>query len=320
MPQSASSRGQRYLALFLLILAVIFWGFSFISTKVVLAELPPVSIAFFRQIVSVIVLLPLVLRSLIRERFAQLSRATQLDAVLVASSGLFGIVLYFIFENNGIRLSTAANASMIVAAVPVFTLMSEVLFFKLKITARILPCLALSILGVYLVISGDGRLDLSSARTIGNLLVVGAMVCWVSYTIINKRLTDKYSSLLLTYFQALFSLILFLPFILPEMERWRVPGAGALLHLLYLGVCCSALGYIFYVFAVKRLGATISSAFLNLVPVVTVAGGLIWLRERITGLQLLGMGLVMASLYALSVTRAGAKPAKPDRDCGGLAP
>ena len=52
---------------------------------------------------------------------------------LVAVSGLFGIVLYFVFENNGIRYTTASNASMIVAAVPIFTLFTEALFFKLRI-------------------------------------------------------------------------------------------------------------------------------------------------------------------------------------------
>ena len=48
------------------------------------------------------------------------------------------------------------------------------------------------------------------------------MVCWVGYTIINKKLTDKYSSLLLTFFQAVFSIFLFVPFILPERGRWRM--------------------------------------------------------------------------------------------------
>lgn len=300
----SSSRTEYRLSLVFIILAVLFWGFSFISTKIILREMPPASIAFFRQIISVTVLLPVVLTGLIRGRFAQLAGVGWRDIGLTALSGLFGIVLYFVCENTGIRYTTASNASMIVAAVPILTLFSEALFFRLRITARLLACLAVSVFGVYLVIAGGGRLDFSSAHFRGNMLVVGAMICWVMYTIINKRLTGRYSSLLLTFFQAFFSIFLFLPFVLPETAEWRTLSATPLLHLLYLGVCCSALGYVFYVYAVKRLDATVSSAFLNLVPVVTVVCGYFVLGERATLVQLAGMGLIIISLYALSIRRA----------------
>ncbi|MGE5598524.1 MAG: DMT family transporter, partial [Bacteroidota bacterium] len=302
---SKPTRGEYYLSLVLIVAAVLFWGFSFISTKIILAEVPPASIAFFRQIISVTTLLAWVIANLARGGRAQLARATWRDLGLVAASGLFGIVLYFVFENNGIRYTTASNASMIVSAVPIFTLFTEALFFKLRITGRLVGCLILSMVGVYFVVTSGGRLDFSSANTYGNLLMMGAMVCWVAYTIINKKLTDKYSSLLLTFLQAFFSLFLFLPFILAEIRRWRIPTTVPLLHLLYLGVCCSALGYIFYVYAVKRLGATVSSAFLNLVPVVTVICGYFVLGERVTRVQLTGMLLITISLYVVSMPGAG---------------
>ncbi|MGE5551972.1 MAG: DMT family transporter [Bacteroidota bacterium] len=304
MRSDQTSHTEYYLSLLFIVLAVLFWGFSFISTKIILAEAAPASIAFFRQVISVATLLIWVMSSLVRGRFTQLKGVTWRDVGLVAASGFFGIVLYFVFENNGIRYTTASNASMIVAAVPIFTLFTEALFFKLKITARLVLCLAASIVGVYLVIAGGGRLDFSSAHFRGNMLVVGAMACWVGYTIINKKLTGKYSSLLLTFFQTFFSIFLFVPFILPELGHWRMLSAVPLAHLIYLGVCCSALGYIFYVYAVKRLGATVSSAFLNLVPVVTVVCGYFVLGEKVARTQLAGMAIITISLYAISAPSA----------------
>lgn len=306
-------RPRHYLAVFLLLLAVVFWGFSFISTKIVLAEIPPASIAWFRQFIAVGVLTPWILIALARGRWSQLRGVCTRDALLTALSGFFGIVLYFVCENTGMKSTTAANASMIVAAVPIFTLFTEAIFFKLAITRRLLSCLALSVAGVYLVVSTGGRVDFSSATFRGNLLVVGAMACWVMYTIVNKKLTAKFSSLLLTYFQAVFSIVLFIPFILPELDRLRPPAPGSLLHLLYLGVCCSALSYIFYVYAVKRLGATISAAFLNLVPVVTVICSRFFLEEQVTSIQLLGMALIVGSLYAISVRRSVVGPAAAEQ-------
>ena len=132
------------------------WGFSFISTKIILAEIPPATIAFYRQIIAVVTLLPLVMISLFRGGLARLAHVTWRDAGLVAVSALFGIVLNFVFENNGMRLTTASDASMIVAAVPIFTLFTEALFFKLRITSKLVACLIVSVIGVYLVITGGG--------------------------------------------------------------------------------------------------------------------------------------------------------------------
>ena len=135
------------------------------------------------------------------------------------------------------------------------------------------------------------------------------MACWVVYTILNKKLTDKYSSLLLTFSQAAFAIFIFVPFILPETGQWRMPATISLIHLFYLGICGSALGYILFVHAVKQLGATISSAFLNLIPVVTVVCGYFILGEKVSWPQLAGMSLIMVSLFAISTARPRAKRA-----------
>ena len=282
------------LSIIFMVATVIFWGYSFISTKIVLTEEPPVSIAFFRQIIAALILIPWVMAT------KSHIRVSLKDMGLILASALFGIVLYFICENNGLRYTTAANASMIVAAVPIFTLFSESLFFKMKITPRMVICILLSILGVYLIISSNGRLDFSSAAFRGNLLVIGAMVCWVIYTIINKGLSSRYSSLQLIMDQSIGSIFLFIPFILPEAHYWQRLTWVPFFNLLYLGVFCSAISYFFFIYAVKRLGATVSSAFLNLIPVVTVISGFFVLGEKLIWLQILGMLVTLVSLFYLN--------------------
>lgn len=292
--QHEHSKKEHYIALFFLILAVIFWGYSFISTKIVLKVYSPASIAFFRQIIAVVTLL--VWLSITRE-FRKIGWR---DLLPLALSAFFGIVLYFLFENSGMLYTTASNASMIVAAVPIFTLFTEALFFKMKITWKMICCLLISIIGVYLIISVNGSLDFTSVRFKGNMLVIGAMACWVIYTIINKKLSEKYPSIVLTMLQSGLSIFLFVPWISRDIPSWQPPTAGSTLNLIYLGVFCSALGYYFYIYAVKRLGATISSAFLNLIPVVTVISGFLVLHESLQIIQVAGMALIMFSLYQIS--------------------
>lgn len=280
-----------------MVLTVLFWGLSFISTKVVLTEIPPVSIAFFRQFIALSALIPLAFFT------GTLSRASLSDFAVMALAGLFGTVLYFTFENTGLQYTTASNASMIVACLPAFTIISEALLFKLRVSWKMVGCIALSIFGIYLVVTINGRLDFSSAQFLGNLLMIGSMICWVIYTILNRYVDRRHSSITIATYQAASSIFLFIPFVIPEIGRWPSPSslsANVLANLVFLGVFCSAVAYFFYIYAAKRLGATLSAAMLNLIPVVTVIAGYLILQEALAWVQICGMGLTMLSVYELN--------------------
>lgn len=277
-------------ALAAILLTVILWGYSFVSTKIILTELPPVTIAFFRQVIAALVLVVLLL---IKKWFVKMPLK---DILLLSASSLFGIVLYFLFENMGLKYTTASNASIIVAAVPIFTLVTESLFYKFKITARVTVCVAVSVIGVVLVIFESGSLDFSNNSLKGNLLMICAMVVWVIYTIICKSFTNKYRGIVVTTYQMIAASILFIPFIIHEIPQWNGLSAYSFANLLYLALFCSALAYYLYSFSVKFLGATISSMFLNLIPVVSIIGGVLVLRESVSVLQISGMLLITLSL------------------------
>lgn len=280
-----------------MVLTVVFWGLSIISTKVVLAQIPPVSIAFFRYSIATATLIPLALLT------RSLPKITLKDLGTIIVTSMFGIVLYFLFENNALRYTTASNASMLVAAMPLFAIIIEALFFRQRISWKMATCILISIVGVYLVVTVDGRLDFSSSRFYGNLLMMGSMICWVVYTFLNKNLDGKYSGMTVITYQSLASIFLFIPFVLPEIKRWPEFGSISpfiLANLVFLGVVCSALEYLFYIYAVKKLGATVSTTFLNLIPVVTVISGTLLLQEKLLWIEVLGMGLIMASIYALN--------------------
>jgi drug/metabolite transporter (DMT)-like permease len=280
-----------------MVLTVVFWGLSIISTKVVLAQIPPVSIAFFRYSIATATLMPLALLT------HSLPKLTLKDLGTLVITSMFGIVLYFLFENNALSYTTASNASMLVAAMPLFAIIIEALFFRQRISWKMALCILISIVGVYLVVTVDGRLDFSSSRFYGNLLMMGSMICWVVYTFLNKNLDEKYSGMTVITYQSLASIFLFMPFVLPEIKRWPEFGSISpfiLANLVFLGVVCSALEYLFYIYAVKRLGATVSTTFLNLIPVVTVVSGTLLLQEKLLWIEVLGMGLIMASIYALN--------------------
>ena len=282
-------KNNKLFALMAITATVIFWGYSFVSTKILLNDLPPVTIAFFRQVIAAVVLAVILY---IKKLFVRMPAK---DVFLLFASSFFGIVLYFLFENMGLKYTTASNGSIIVAAVPIFTLITESLFYKFKITFRVIVCVIISIIGVFLVIFEKG-LDFSSGYTKGNLLMIGAMVTWVIYTIICKSLTGKYNGIVITAYQMGAASVLFIPLIIPEFKQWQSLSAYSLANLLYLALFCSALAYYLYNAAVKGLGATVSSMFLNLIPVVSIIGGVLVLGETVSFIQIGGMLLIMFSL------------------------
>lgn len=311
MRDFTGGKKEHYLALVFMILTVVFWGLSIISTKVVLAQIPPATTALFRYSIAIATLIPLALYT------HSLKRIALRDLATITITSLLGIVLYFIFENNALLYTTASNASMLVAAMPVFALIIEMLFFRQRASWSMVVCILISIAGVYLVVTGGGSLDLSSARFFGNMLMMGSMICWVVYTFLNKHLDGKYSGMEIITYQSLASIFLFMPFVIPEMKLWPEISSltpSTLENLVFLGVFCSALEYLFYIYAVKRLGATVSATFLNLIPVVTVISGYILLQEELLLTEILGMGLIMASIYALNKVMSRARAAADEEE------
>ncbi|HHW21821.1 MAG TPA: DMT family transporter [Clostridiaceae bacterium] len=281
------------------ILAVLFsilvWGISFVSTKVVLTELPPVTIAFLRQFAA---LVPLFALCSLKKENLRIERKEILTFIIAT---FFGIVLYFVFENTGLTMTTASNASMLVATIPIFVLITESAVQRKKIAVPSLICIIASVSGVYFVVFEDGLPDFSSKTFLGNILIFGAMFSWIIYTFVSEKLGKKYSSLKMTTIQTLAGIPLFLPFVSVEIPAWKTPSFEGIINILFLGVFCSALAYVFFLSGIKTLGPVLPSSLLNLIPVVTIFAGAIFLDETISFYQAMGTVLIIGSLTFLSI-------------------
>ena len=295
METTGRAHGSRVPAILALLGTVFFWGLSFVASKTILnAGVPPMTMVCIRFVVACVILFPL-LR--IREPSARLDRGSILAIVL---SGFFGVTVYFFFESRGIKLTSASNASMIIATVPIFTLLAELIFFRGRISALKAVGIALSVAGVYLVIQKAGDAGDLSNRLVGDALMLGACLCWVIYNMLSRNLHARMSDLAITTYQNLAGTLFLIPLALSEHRQWvpLTPLVG--LNLLYLAAFCSALGYFLYMYALSRLGPVTATPFVNLVPVVGVLGGIILLGETITLLQLLGGAIIVCGVVLVT--------------------
>jgi drug/metabolite transporter (DMT)-like permease len=294
----------RFKALLALIACVLFWGFSFISIKITVVFLPPMTLGAVRFVCALIFLF------FIKEKLSPGEKLAFSDIPFLAGAGLTGVTIYFFCENNGIALVTASEASIIVAAIPVITLGAEELFpaggrrGKRPLAALRWAGAVISIAGVCLVAKVSFAF---SGNILGYLYMAGACVSWVAYSFLTRPLFVRKSRIHIVFWQSVFGFLGFLPFLVFEYPLWKMPDPAAWGHVIFLGICCSALGYWCYAHSLEVLGLAVSSIFINFIPVVTAIGGFFILGDRLSPLQWAGGVLVLTGVY-LAIMEP--KPAK----------
>lgn len=288
MPTREKSR--RY-ALVMLFLVNVLWGLSFIASKYALTHgFMPMTLAFWRYAVACLVLVPLCLW---KEGMPKLARRDILPLVL---SALFGITFYYYFEYTGMTYTTASTASLLIATIPIFTLVFTALVHRVfpgKVRAL---CALVSLLGVFLIIRFGAGGNEGGGTLKGNLLILCCCVCWVLYIEVCGRLRGRLPSLSLTACQAVIALVTMLPLALREGNLLPEAPPLAWACMAGLGVLCSAFCYYFYVEALGILDAYTVSLFINVNPIAAVLGGFLLLGERMSPVQLLGGAIILVSL------------------------
>jgi drug/metabolite transporter (DMT)-like permease len=277
-----------------ILVAVFVWGISFVNIRVAIQVIPAMTLGGLRfAIASVLLFIVMRLR---RESLA-LQRE---DFFNVFIAGAIGITIYFYFENNGVKYTSASAASLIIASIPVFSVIIESLIYKKGVTKRTIISLACSIIGVCLVVGLDLKALIGSGYIKGYLMMGGAVLSWVAYSVTSTPLFEKYSQLKVLFWQSIVGLTCFTPFAMMENTVWADITQEMWIHVVILGVFASAVGFWVYLYALDVLGIGESSYYLNLIPVVTIIAGYFYLGETLSTIQLFGGLVIILSVFMIS--------------------
>jgi len=272
----------------MLIFVNVMWGLSFIFSKTALSEgMPAMTLAFWRYALTAAVMLPLCLRM---EGGIRLGKW----APRALATTLLGITVYFYFELTGLQHTTASAASLILALVPMLTLLYRVIFHRERISRLRWFAVALSLVGAYFVIMTDG--SEGSGTLMGNLLMVCACLCWTGYILTTPKLMESCSSMRVSSWQAIAGAITLCPFALAEKSDWVPVSPLAWLCILLLAIVCSAVCYVLYNEAIRSVDSLTVSLTINLNPVAACVGGAILLSEKLMPMQLFGGILIILSM------------------------
>ncbi len=287
---------------FSVILAMLFWGFTFITFKFALESFRPIAIVFLRLCVSVTFLFGF---AFLFRRMGRIKKKDQKWFFLLA---LIEPFFYFLGESYGLTMVTATVGAVIISTIPLFVPFAAYLLFRERLTIMNRVGLVVSFAGVLMVIltKSQGL----SAEPKGILLMFLAVFSAVGYSMIVKKLAVDYNPITITAFQSFYGLLMFIPlFLINELPVLDIGAASntSLLSVIYMGVFGSGICFILMTIGIRELGAAKSHVFVNLIPVVTAILAYFLLKESMPVLKILGILVVITGLLMSQLSSMGKK-------------
>ncbi|THB73224.1 MAG: DMT family transporter [Desulfobulbaceae bacterium] len=282
---------RNWLAPVSLVSAMLLWASSLIALKLAFQGFSPMIVILGRMIVGSLCFLPFY------RRFTTI-RIRRKDLKYLAIMALCEPCIYFIFEAKALQLTTASQAGIITAMLPLMVAMGAYLLLKESVTSQTIIGFSLAILGASLLsITATSTADAPNPL-LGNFYEFLAMVAAAGYTLSLKHLSARYTALFLTAVQSFigagfFSLFLISPQINIPTEFLLVPTSA----VIYLGSFVTLGAYFCYNFGVSQIPANQASAYINLIPVFSVMLGFLILGESFTTIQYVASGLVIAGVF-----------------------
>lgn len=294
------------LSYFFLILAVSFWGLSFIFSKSLLAHVTPIALIFFRVTLAS-VLLGICCWLFFPQPLREITRKEWLNLLALS---FFEPFLYFIFETYSLKFTDATIVSVIIATIPIFTVLMSVFYFKENLSAFNVFGVFLSVVGIVVMLLPEFS-DVSF-NPYGILLAFGAVAASVGYSCFIRTINDRFHSVFIVACQNVMGFFLFLPLfvVMHGVSGMRAQFAalalpGVALNIVLLTVFCSALAFVLYVIALQKVGLARSNIFTNLIPIVTAVAAYFVIDEKFTLYKILGTLVVIAGVFCVQ------RPAAP---------
>ncbi len=279
-----------------------FWAGAFIAGKVGVQELSPIQLTFMRFFIASIIIFGVMVKY--EKKDWRLKKKAWLDVILI---GIIGMVGYHILFFTSLKYTTASNSSMIAATNPLFTAILASIFAGEKLGIRRVGYIIMAFIGVILTISKwNINIITNLSFNKGDLIMIGAVICWVIYSIISKNIMPKYSPLILTTYSFIVCTVILLPFVIRDgllINLGNISWKGWV-SVIYMAVFPTVIGYLIQQMAIKEVGAGKMAIFINLVPVFSIIMAYFILHETIPILNLVSAGMIIVAVYLNSRVKA----------------
>jgi drug/metabolite transporter (DMT)-like permease len=284
-------------------LAVLLWAGNAVIGRIAPdVHVPPVGLNFWRWAVAFLVLAPFAMRKLLAQR--DLFKAHWLIVTV------FGIITVAGFNSAyyvALQYTTVVQGTLISAVLPIFVLVAARIFLAQPITGRQLAGVAVSMIGVALIVlRGDLHALRRFALNIGDLWMLVAVVIWAAQTILIRLMPKGMDLLALQVAAFIAGLAALAPFYLYETAAGRpMPLTfNAVLIVGYAGLIASVIGFTCWNLGVIRIGPQQAGYFGNLFPVFGATLGIVLLGEPFAWYHAVGGALTLGGIYLATIMPA----------------
>jgi len=282
---------QNILTYSAIILAMIFWAYSFIWGKQALDIYPPSTVVLFRLSIAALILF------VFAKWTKKLQKIKKSDYKYFFLLAFFEPFLYFVGESQGLKLVSSTFASVIIATIPLFIAIISFFFLSEKISIINLIGVFISIVGVLMIVFTK-NMNLS-AKPIGIFFMFLAVFAAVGYTLVIKTLIEKYNIFTIVSWQNIIASIGFIPlFLFFDFKQFIQIGFSwqALEYIVLLAIFASNGAFILYTYTIKYIGITRAGVFSNLIPIITAVLAFFILDEKLSLMKYSGIAIVVIGL------------------------
>lgn len=285
---------RKLMLLGMLVGANLLWGSSWVIAKWTLADMTPIQVSAWRMILAGIPVLPWLWWVLRREPVSP-----GLWPRLLILGGVAFVLSKFL-NLWGLNLTTATDASLLMAVEPLLTIALGALVLKEAFTKRRLSAFAVGAFGAYLLIAGGwGWPGLSSTHALGDIIFLIGLIGEAAYSVFGKSLLQRHSALLVTLATIAASLVFWLPLAAYDgiIHGWPPINGTTVTAMAVLGLGCTVLAYWAWFHALEELEVGFAALTIFLQPVWGALLAGVFLGESMGLTTLIGGALVLLSMY-----------------------
>jgi len=279
-----------------LIIANIIFGVNYSVAKSVMPDqIKPFALVSLRSFVTTILFW-------IASHFIPKETVSRKDLLYLFACSFFGVVINQTLFLVGLNMTSPINSSIILATNPIFAFVFAALILKEKISFMKGAGLAIGLFGVLMLILQNGTPDIGSSTFLGDIYTLVNTISWAFYTVIIKRMLEKYHPITVMKWTFFFGMFTTIPV---GYSQWSVMDWSAIslngwLGIGFVVVLSTFLGYLLITYGLRRLSPTIVSIYIYMQPVIAAYVATLIGQDRIDLVMVVSALLIFAGVFFVS--------------------
>jgi drug/metabolite transporter (DMT)-like permease len=277
------------------IIGAIFWGISFLGTKVSMSYLEPAGLMAARMVVAVFVMGLMIIFGLAKVHYTKKYMWTMILLALLQPC------FYGLLEAMGVRLTTASESAILLAFLPLVTTLLAAIFLKEKITKIQWGFIALSFLGVVVTVVFADDFSMGG-KLLGYGFLLLAVLSGALYSIFARQVSETYTPFEVTFVMSVEGLVFFNIVNIFQgngLESYQIIFAHPKLIaiVIFLGLVCSVISFLAFNYLISKIPAYKAAVLtISVLTVTGVVAGIVILGEPATWYKILGMVIIVAGV------------------------